>query len=239
MIVRACVSSNFGDALNTELIRLITSEKPQLVNNSFKNPDNEDIYMAIGSVLGWADRNTIVWGAGKMSDTDATMFKEAPKKICAVRGPLTRDEIIKRGFDCPEVYGDPALLMPRFFDPRVEKKYSVSVIPHAIDRVLIPEIKKDLKFDAHFIDVTQNVYDFIREIKQSEFIISSALHGCIMAHAYGIPYEHVLFSTKVLGNGFKFRDFEASKELIDLDKLMKVCPFRKDTYEKETSEENR
>jgi len=227
MLIRACISSNFGDSLNTELIRLITSEKPQLVNNSFKNPDNEDIYMAIGSVLGWADKNTIVWGAGKMSETDATMFKEAPKKICAVRGPNTREEIIKRGFECPEVYGDPALLMPNFFDPKIEKRYKLSIIPHAIDRVLIPELKKTFS-TAHFIDVTGGVYEFIREIVRSEFIISSALHGCIMAYAYGVSYEHVKFSEKVLGNDFKFRDFEASKKHLDLDKLMKVCPFRKD-----------
>ena len=227
MIVRACISSNFGDALNTELIRLITGEKPQLVNKAFPNAHNEDIYMAIGSVLGWADKNTTVWGAGKMSETDSTMFKEAPKKICAVRGPLTREEVIKRGYDCPEVYGDPALLMSRFFDPKIDKKYKLSIIPHAIDRVLIPELKKTFS-TANFIDVTGDVYEFIREVKRSEFIISSALHGCIMAYTYGVPYEHVKFSEKVLGNGFKFRDFEASKELLDLNKLMNVCPFRKE-----------
>ena len=80
MIVRSCTVTNFGDKLNKELIRLITGEEPTIVNNSFKNPDNETIYMCIGSVLGWADKNTEIWGAGKMSTTDATMFKEKPKK---------------------------------------------------------------------------------------------------------------------------------------------------------------
>lgn len=227
MLVRSCKVTNFGDTVNSELIRMISGETPSIVNNHYSNPRNEDIYMAIGSVLGWADRNTILWGTGKMSDTDATMFKEEPKKICAVRGVLTRDEIVRRGFKCPEVYGDPALLLPRFYNPKTEKKYKLSVIPHHVDNVLLPELKQ-MYPEAHFIDIQQDVYDFIDEVLRSEYIISSALHGCITAYAYGVPYEHQKFSEKVLGNGFKFRDFEESKKYVDLDKLWEVCPFRRD-----------
>ena len=232
IIITACISNNFGDTLNKELVRLISEETPRLVNNSFKNENNETLYTCIGSVLGWANRNTIVWGTGKMSRTDATMFKEEPKQILAVRGPKTREEIIKRGFKCPEIYGDPALLMPKYYNPQLEKKYEFSVIPHAIDRVLIPKLKKQMP-KAHFIDVTGDIYKFIDEVIQSKYIISSALHGCIMSYAYNIPYKHEVFSDKVLGNGFKFADFEASKKYLDLDKLLDVCPFRKENHEKE------
>ena len=121
MILRGCTLRNFGDTLNSELIRLITGNAPHIVNNSFINPENEDIHMVIGSVIGWADKNTIIWGTGKMSDTDNTMFKEKPKKICAVRGKLTREELVKRGYSCPQIYGDPALLMPRFYKPKMDK----------------------------------------------------------------------------------------------------------------------
>ena len=226
MLVRSCKVTNFGDTLNKELIRLISGITPTIVNNSFKNPNNEDIYMVIGSVLGWADSSTIIWGTGKMSITDNTMFKEAPKAIYAVRGPLTREQLIKRGYKCPEVYGDPALLMPRYFNPVLSKKYELSIIPHHVDKPLISELKKEYP-NAHFIDIQQSIYGFIAEVIQSEFIISSALHGCIMAYAYNIPYEYKKFSEKVLGKGFKFADFEASKPYINLDKLMAVCPFRK------------
>jgi len=253
MIVRACTLRNFGDTLNIELIRLITGETPTIVNNSFVNPDKEPIHMCIGSVLGWADKNTIIWGTGKMSDTDNTMFKEKPKKICAVRGKLTRDELIKRGYSCPQVYGDPALLMPRFYKPKMTKKYDLSIIPHHIDRHLIPALKKRFK-KAHFIDITGDVYEFIDEICASERIMSSALHGLICADAYGIPNIWIKLSDKVLGKGFKFRDYFSSvnrtdieplfinaestilevgekfkkynKPEIDLDKLWKACSFR-------------
>ncbi len=255
MIVRACKLRNFGDTLNSELIRLITGHEPTIVNNSFINPDNQDIYMAIGSVIGWADKNTIIWGTGKMSDTDATMFKEKPKKILAVRGKLTREELIKRGFKCPKVYGDPALLMPKFYKPRMDKKYDLSIIPHHIDRELIPALKKQFK-KAHIIDITGDIYQVIDEICASERIMSSALHGLICADAYGIPNIWIQLSEKVLGRGFKFRDYFSSvnredilplpmnaetkmltvgqkfkqynKPEIDLEKLWQVCPFKKE-----------
>lgn len=253
MLLRACKLKNFGDSLNSELIKLITGHEPTIVNNSFINPENEPIYMAIGSLLGWADKNTIIWGTGKMSDTDNTMFKEKPKKICAVRGELTRKELIKRGYRCPKVYGDPSLLMPRFYKPRMDKKYDLSIIPHHIDRELIPILKKQFK-RVHFIDITGDIYQFIDEVCASERIMSSALHGLICADAYGIPNIWIQLSKKVLGKGFKFRDYFSSvnrkdtlpllinsetkifpvmqkfklynEPKIDLDKLWKVCPFK-------------
>lgn len=225
MIIKSCLSPNWGDNLNKELIRLISGETPQMVNNHFKNINNETIYLCIGSVLQWADRNSVVWTTGAMSETDATMFKEEPKQILSVRGPLTRNKILRYGYKCPEIYGDGALLMPRFYAPKLSKKYKLSIIPHAVDRVLIPQIK-DVFPKAHFIDITQGTYSFIDEVIQSEYIISSTLHGCICADAYGVRNHWKEFSNKVLGNGFKFHDYFQSKPYINLDKLMEVCPFK-------------
>ena len=252
MLVRSLLSSNWGDNLNSELVKLITGNKPTIVNNSFINPDNEEINMCIGSVIGWADKNTVIWGAGKMSDTDATMFKEKPKKICAVRGKLTREELIKRGYSCPKIYGDPALLMPHFYKPKMEKKYDLSIIPHAIDRCLIPILKKKFK-GVHFIDITGDIYDFIDQVCASERIMSSALHGLICADSYGVPNVWMRLSDKILGKNFKYLDYFSSvnrkdelplivnaetnllavgekfknytKAEIDLTPLMKACPF--------------
>lgn len=253
MIIRACKLRNFGDTLNSELIRLITGTAPTIVNNSFLNPENELLYMCVGSVLGWADKNTIIWGTGKMSETDNTMFKEKPKKIYAVRGKLTREEIVKRGYKCPKVYGDPALLMPKFYKPKTDKKYDLSIIPHHIDRDLIPVLKKQFK-NIHFIDITGDIYQVIDEVCASDRVLSSALHGLIIADAYNIPNIWIKLSEKVLGNGFKFRDYFTSvnrednvpliinsetnilligqkfklytKPKIDIDKLWKACPFK-------------
>ena len=254
MLIRACRNKNFGDSLNVELIRLITGKKPTIVNNSFTNPNNETIFMAIGSVIGWADKNTTVWGTGKISDTDATMFKEQPD-IHAVRGPKTREEIIKRGFECPEVYGDPALLMPYFYRPKIDIQYEIGFIPHHIDKGLIPELRKQFP-EVYFIDIQSDTYQFIDNVLKCKKIITSSLHGQIVADAYNIPNAWIKLSDKVLGNGFKYRDYYTSvgrldkdpliwsrnlkfidleikidnwnEAKIDLEPLWNVCPFRKE-----------
>ena len=226
MIVRACQLQNFGDTLNVELVRLISGEVPTIVNNSFSNPDNETIYMVVGSVLGWVDSNTEVWGSGFISTSKTITTIQTPKKVHAVRGKFTRTILLSKGVDCPEVYGDPALLMPKFYNPKLEKKYDLSIIPHHVDKVLIPDLQKQFP-EAHFIDIQQDIYKFIDEVIQSKYIISSALHGLVTADAYNIPNEWREFSGKVLGHGFKFRDYESSKGFVNLDKLLEVCPFRK------------
>ena len=226
MLLRACKLKNFGDTINQELVKLISGVTPTIVNNSFKNPKNETIYMCIGSVLGWADKNTIVWGSGFISNSQFITSIPKPKKIHAVRGVLTREILLKKGIDCPEVYGDPVLLMPRFYNPKLEKKYELSIIPHHIDKILIPKLKKQFP-KAYFIDIQQDVYKFIDEVIQSKYVISSALHGLIAADTYGVPNEWQEFSNKVLGKGFKFYDYETSKKYISLDKLLEVCPFRR------------
>lgn len=255
ILIRSCKLKNVGDSMNSELVRLISDETPTIVNNKFTNPNNETIYMCIGSVLGWVDSSTEVWGTGFISNSQFITSIPKPKKIHAVRGPLTRELLLKKGIDCPAIYGDPALLVPYFYRPEITVEHELGFIPHHIDKVMIPQLKKQFP-EAHFIDIQLDIYKFVNEVLKCKKIVTSSLHGQIIADAYNIPNAWIKLSDKVLGNGWKFQDYFASvgrrdkKPLIwrkgltieklrgklilwnsaeiDLKPLWESCPFRKE-----------
>ncbi len=219
MYLRACKLKNFGDTINKELVKLISGITPTIVNNSFKNPNNETIYMAVGSVLGWCDKNTIVWGSGFISNSEFITSIPKPKKIHAVRGKLTREILLKKGIECPEVYGDPVLLLEKFGLACSTPKYKLGIICHHIDKVLMPKLKEQFP-TALFIDIQGDVFKTLHAVSLCETIASSALHGIILADAYNIPSVWIKLSEKVLGHGFKFRDYFSSINRKDIEPLV-------------------
>lgn len=211
----------------------------------------DEEYMVIGSILDQATPRTVVWGAGFISAD--SHLKHKPKRVCAVRGPLTRAMLVLQGVECPEVYGDPALLYPRFYDPPREKKWMIGLVPHYVDKTHPFVAAMDLEDDVKIIDIQGDVKDVVDKIAACEFVMSSCLHGIICADAYEVPRMWVELSDGVHGGGFKFRDYFAAvgtphttaldvtpdtttadavahyKEYevdIDLDALMAVCPLR-------------
>jgi pyruvyltransferase len=110
------------------------------------------------------------------------------------------------------VYGDPALLFPQYYQPRVERPYELGIIPHYIDRASPCLAAYEADDRVRLIDVTQRnrenkVFSFIDEVCQCQRIASSSLHGLILADAYEIPSLWIEFSGNVYGGGFKFRDY--------------------------------
>jgi pyruvyltransferase len=81
------------------------------------------------------------------------------------------------------------------------KKHKVGFCPHYIDK----ETSKHR--DKHFIDIQSDWRVVVDEIVSCESIISSSLHGLVIAEAYGIPSRWEVCSNKVIGGEFKFRDY--------------------------------
>ena len=240
---------NWGDALNKVMIERISGKTCQWVNTNDGN--TQEKHIVLGSILQWADEHTILWGPGFIGD-DRRLSKK-PKKICAVRGPLTREIILAQGYTCPEVYGDPALLYPRLYNPtNIIKKHKIGVIPHYIDADS-PWIARLRRNGVKIINILDPINKVVDEILECERIAASTLHGIIAADAYGVPSTWIKLSDKVIGNGFKFRDYFMSvgrkdreplvinettrlKEVydkfynykidIDLNKLWDACPFK-------------
>lgn len=199
------VNYNWGDELNFYFLQEIMDGK--LIHH--KKGVKEKNYSFIGSVVfdTIIDSNTIIWGSG-IPRVDKP-FITKPAKVCAVRGPLTRDFLMKRGIQCPEVYGDPALLLPYYYKPQVKKKYKIGIIPHWSSLHKCEDIFNNFKNnkDVRIIRLKNytNWKDIIDEILSCEYIVSESLHGLIVAEAYGIPnlWAYLTFDTQ----NIKYHDF--------------------------------
>jgi pyruvyltransferase len=97
---------------------------------------------AIGSIIQAGFQNATVWGSGFLNNPLtgrlACLFQGRLSRkldIRAVRGPLTREALIRLGHNCPEVFGDPAVLMPLFYAAKCEdKKQDYVVVSHYSDK---------------------------------------------------------------------------------------------------------
>lgn len=215
MIIRGqhLFPSNLGDDLNYFLLRELSHKK--IINSNELVYQNVENLMCIGSIVEWlTNEKSTIWGSGAMFGGQYSM-KTKPKKVLAVRGPLTRQYLLSQGVDCPEVYGDPALLLPYIYRPHITQTYKIGIIPHYIDqgnehlhRLLSQSSAVSIRM-INLKDYT-HWHDVIDDICSCEFIISSSLHGLIIADAYGIPNIRVKFSDKILGGDFKYLDYFAA-----------------------------
>jgi polysaccharide pyruvyl transferase WcaK-like protein len=225
------LKENYGDLLGKYLVEKISGKKVVWVQpkkqwlKMFFRP----VYVTIGSVLAQVNSKCIVWGSGIINrdqHVDHATF-------LAVRGPKTRDRLLDLGYKVPAVYGDPAILLPKYYNPAITKKYTYGIIPHYSDYSAVKEQYKNWK-EVQIIDLmTNDIEDTTNQILECERIVSSSLHGLIIAHSYHIPAIWVKFSDKLFGDDIKFEDyFESVKlpfiskaqittnlELADLDKL--------------------
>lgn len=187
---------NFGDILTPFILNYFNIKYEY--TNHYKNANA----ISVGSIARRAGNRVKVLGSGIISRTDK-LSANADWKF--VRGPYTRERVRFFGGDCPEVYGDPALLLPLIVEPS-QKKYEVGIVPHNVDYSYVLE-----NYNNNIIPLgTKNYTNVIDKITQCESIISSSLHGIICAHAYGIPAAWVKSNTKLKGDNIKFEDYFAS-----------------------------
>jgi len=200
---------NLGDDLNFPLIEFMTGRHAVASHYTLGRKKRKTVYCCIGSIIeACSAPNMVVWGAGLIEPPKKQL---QAKRICAVRGPLTRLELLKQGFDCPEVFGDPALLFPKFYRPSVEKSQEIALIPHVTE-------------EKNFVDEWRNAgkkvisfrnygdwHQVIEQICSCKAIISTSLHGLILADAYGIPNIWGKFADVRQRNLFKYYDYYASQ----------------------------
>lgn len=187
---------------------------------------------AIGSVIGAAGPKTHIWGSGSLEGKPLN-DRINPARIHALRGRKTL-ALARQKFDLPTdlPLGDPAVLAPRYFQPQPEKTHRYGIIPHLFDRDLVTGLLQQAKGLARFLDVRQEPEAFITEMMSCEIVLSSSLHGLILADAYGIPNVWAVFSDRLHGGTFKFEDYYSTTDSPDRRPLyLHEAETRQDWFE--------
>lgn len=220
-------SDNYGDALSPLLIaeisglqvshkdttlsgkqkfKTLIKDLLKLSFNATRAVFTKENLLAIGSIMVWSNTGSIVWGSGFMNRADR--FKGGT--VLAVRGRLTNNKLKNDGFIGTTVYGDPALLLPLWIEPSGQKKYKLGIIPHWKEVEYFIEHYGDR---YHIIDLrTRDIETVTREIASCEYVLSTSLHGIIVAHAYHIPALWIKRGF-IDTDGFKFHDYFSSVDI--------------------------
>lgn len=179
--------NNFGDCLTPVLLERLAGIKCE-----WSEPLEAD-FIGIGSYLDSIITHAKIWGSGFMFEEGKTHLH--PNQILAVRGKLTQEKLGIKDV----VLGDPGLLCKLIAKPS-KKKHQYGFIPHwnCPGRM----------YGCHTIDITQDIDKVISEVASCEKIISSSLHGIVLADALGIPRNWKRVSGNP-GEGFKFRDYQS------------------------------
>lgn len=193
---------NVGDILNPYLVgRLFNISCIQRQKGRSPN------LLAIGSVMHEATLSSYIWGSGFISRKDLPK-KLDPKKIKALRGALSVELLNEKyGINLGDLpLGDPAILMPLVYKPKTNKKYKIGIVAHYVDKDKIPESIHSNP-EIKLIDVQQDPESFVDDLMECSHIVSSSLHGLILADTYGIPNKWIVLSDRLVGGDFKFNDY--------------------------------
>jgi pyruvyltransferase len=194
-------SVNFGDELARTIVDLMLAQKGLTMFDEVKKTR---LLMSVGSVLHLADNDTVVWGTGRSGRVPDRRHLFQQLDIRAVRGPRTRDFLISQGYQVPEVFGDPGLLLPALTGDRFAPTHEKEV-------VFIPNLN-DYEMGVDFSSIKipvlnprQSWNKAIAELLRYNFVLASSLHGLIIAEAYGIPARYVRLSDGE--DLFKYHDY--------------------------------
>lgn len=186
-------TDNFGDELSRIVVKKLSGKNVERSKGSQKK------LLAIGSILHFANSGDVIWGAGINGKISLSSHKFKHLDVRCVRGPLTRKYLMTKGIFCPKIYGDPALLLPRLY-PELKRKPQIPFI-------VIPNLNEidAYKNVPNLVLPNQDPFIVIKEILKAKLVISSSLHGLIVAEAFGIPAQ--LIRIKPKESIFKYADY--------------------------------
>lgn len=193
--------SNFGDAMNPWLWKRIL---PGIIDE-----DDSVLFVGIGTLLNdnipRAPR-TIVFGTGVGYGSSLPIVDDTWKIYC-VRGPLSAHAL---GLPADAAVTDPAVLAADVDHNELHEAFKYSFMPHIVSAR--PEWELIcLELGFGYIDPQWSVAEVLTGIRQTEVLITEALHGAVVADALRIPWIAVQSNDRILP--FKWKDWCASIEV--------------------------
>lgn len=199
---------NFGDHLAKIIVSKILAEHGHVLE---EETSRERRLLAIGSILHFANDGDVVWGSGVNGKIAPTAHQFNALDVRAVRGKLTRAFLLERGIAVPEVYGDPALLLPHLFPGSFVKNTQTGyvVVPNLHDLAIARQTGLQ-----HIVSPLWSWNRCVEQILKGELVIASSLHGLIIAEAYGVPARYLRLSEEE--NIFKYNDYMSGTGRADI-----------------------
>jgi pyruvyltransferase len=187
---------NFGDLLGPEIVR-----RMRRLHGGSGSAATRSRLLSVGSILHFAHDGDVVWGSGVNGRIPLEEYRDVRLDVRAVRGPLTARFLEDRGATVPQVFGDPALLVPRLM-PELAPGPSAS----RDDYVIVPNLHDHAAVarDPRTIDPRSPWQQVVGRIARARTVYASSLHGLVIAEAFGVPALRI---TARLEQDFKYEDY--------------------------------
>ncbi|MBH1939370.1 polysaccharide pyruvyl transferase family protein [Mobilitalea sibirica] len=220
--------NNMGDLLNIHIIKKyfgydivqhnsITSELSGIGSGLNRYTLSQNFKRRIiQQISGLILPTVYIWGTGFISDDDGTTpFFRKNITFCALRGNLSKqrvEELIGRRLNIPT--GDGGILASGLLDNKIQKRFELGIIPHFKEQheIAFRDLNNKFKY-SKIIDLKSDPIKVVKEIASCEYVISSSLHGLIIADSFNIPNQHIIVSDAPSGDGFKFKDYYSGYDL--------------------------
>jgi pyruvyltransferase len=188
---------NFGDHLSHVIGAAVAREKGLTFDDETSRPRR---LLGVGSILHFAQDGDTIWGSGVNGKIALDEIRARSVDVRAVRGPKTAEVLRSFGIEVPEVFGDPALLLPHYFGARFR-------VEPVRDYIFIPNLN-DMKTHGHLDNLVSPLRGWnrcVEAICSAKLVIASSLHGIILADAFGVPARYVRLTETE--SQFKYDDY--------------------------------
>jgi hypothetical protein len=144
-----------------------------------------------------------VWGSGTLAPSPCRM-EDLAVSLAALRGPRMASMIA----GVPDVpFGDPGLFAAEVWPGTAAKRHRFGLVPHRSE-LKHPAVRQILLAleGSTLIDVTDpDIAGTLERLSSCERIVSSSLHGLVLADSYGIP--SLFWNPREEAHEWKYRDY--------------------------------